>query len=377
MTEATLPRLLCVDDEPKVLAAMQRTLFGKFEVETAEGGEAGLAIIRREEPFAVVMSDMRMPGMDGAAFLAQVRSIAPDSVRILLTGQADVASSIAAINKGAIFRYLCKPCPADELLATLDEAVGHYQLLRAEKHLLETTLTASVKTLTEVLTMVAPWAFQRAAFAQACVQHALPRLGWPDGWIYTIAAALSQIGCVSIPADVIQNHAAQRNLSPMESDLLRAHPQVAHRLVSAIPRLEVAAQIILYQNGELPPNAPIEVTRGAQLLHAALQLERHRSRDKAMERPAEILREVRPQIPDYIIKTLADFRAQISESRAVRVRDLMPGWVVEEDVHSSNGMMVLAKGHELTDTAIAALQRLREANAIMDPIRVRCGVGRS
>jgi hypothetical protein len=205
------------------------------------------------------------------------------------------------------------------------------------------------------------------------VHHALPRLGWPDGWIYTVAAALSQIGCVSIPADVIQNHAAQRNLNAGESELMRAHPEVAHRLVSAIPRLELAAQIILYQNGELPPDASVEITRGAQLLHAALELERHRSRPLA---PRDILRDVQPPVPEYIIKALADFRAQISESRAVRVRDLMPGWVVEEDVHSNNGMMVLAKGHELTDTAIAALQRLREANAIKDPIRVRCSLAR-
>jgi ActR/RegA family two-component response regulator len=368
---AALPRLLCVDDEPKLLAAMQRALFGKFDVAVADGGAAGLATLQEDGPFEVVMSDMRMPGMDGATFLAKARALAPDSVRILLTGQADVASSIAAINQGAIFRYLCKPCPADQLLATLEQAVAQYRLLKAEKHLLETTLTASVKTLTEVLTMVAPSAFQRANFAQACVRHALPRLGWPDGWIYTVAAALSQIGCVSIPAEVIQNHAAKRNLDPRESELLRAHPEVAYRLVKAIPRLEVAAQIILYQNGGVPADAPVEVTRGAQLLRAALELERHRTQRTLL--PRDILADLQPPLPELIVKALADFRAQASESRAVRVRDLMAGWVVEEDVHSSNGMMVLAKGHELTDTAIAALQRLREANAIKDPIQVRCG----
>jgi CheY-like chemotaxis protein len=355
-----------------VLAAIQRTLFGQFEVEVADSGEAGLAALRRGEPFAVVMSDMRMPGMDGATFLAQVRSIAPDSVRILLTGQADLASSIAVINKGAIFRYLCKPCPAPELLATLNEAVAQYRLLRTEKHLLETTLTAAVKTLTEVLAMVAPWAFQRAAFAQACVRHALPRLGWPDGWMYTLAAALSQIGCVSIPAEVVQNHAAQRPLDPREKELMRAHPEVAYRLLKNIPRMDVVAQIILYQESTPPADASIEVTRGARLLHAALELERHRTRDRTLERRREILHELQPPVPDYIIKALADFRAQVAESRAVRVRDLIAGWVVDEDVQSSNGMMVLAKGHELTETAIAALQRLREVNAIADPIRVRC-----
>jgi hypothetical protein len=100
-----------------------------------------------------------------------------------------------------------KPCPKDELIATLNDAVRQYRLICAEKELLATTLTASVKTLTEVLAMVAPWAFQRSAFAQSCVNHALPKLEWPDEWIYTIAS-LSQIGCVGIPADIVQADAA-------------------------------------------------------------------------------------------------------------------------------------------------------------------------
>jgi CheY-like chemotaxis protein len=222
MTDTALARVLCVDDEPNVLAAIERNLFGEFEVVVAKSGEAGLDAVRWGEKFAVIVSDMRMPGMDGATFLAKAREISPDSVRILLTGQADVQSSIAAINKGAIFRYLCKPCPKDELIATLNDAVRQYRLIRAEKELLATTLTASVKTLTEVLAMVAPWAFQRSAFAQSCVIHALPKLEWPDEWIYTIAASLSQIGCVGIPADIVQADAAQRKLSEEEKTAARA-----------------------------------------------------------------------------------------------------------------------------------------------------------
>ena len=111
MSEPELPRILCVDDEPNLLAALERNLFGQFDVVTANGGEAGLAAIAEGPPFAAIVSDMRMPGMDGAAFLAAARARAPDSVRLLLTGQADATSAIAAINQGAIFRFLCKPCP--------------------------------------------------------------------------------------------------------------------------------------------------------------------------------------------------------------------------------------------------------------------------
>jgi hypothetical protein len=132
--------------------------------------------------------------------------------------------------------------------------VRQYRLICAEKELLATTLTASVKTLTEVLAMVAPWAFQRSAFAQSCVNHALPKLEWPDEWIYTIAASLSQIGCVGIPADIVQADAAQRKLTDEEKKLLLGHPEVAGRLVENIPRLELVAGIIRHQAKEPAPN---------------------------------------------------------------------------------------------------------------------------
>lgn len=371
MTDTALARVLCVDDEPNVLAAIERNLFGEFEVVVAKSGEAGLDAVRWGEKFAVIVSDMRMPGMDGATFLAKAREISPDSVRILLTGQADVQSAIAAINKGAIFRYLCKPCPKDELIATLNDAVRQYRLICAEKELLATTLTASVKTLTEVLAMVAPWAFQRSAFAQSCVIHALPKLEWPDEWIYTIAASLSQIGCVGIPADIVQADAAQRKLSEEEKKLLLGHPEVAGRLVENIPRLELVAGIIRHQAKEPAPNVPLEVLRGAHLLRAALELEKHAVRGWSLERPWEILRAATPPLPDYIIKALSDFRTNVSGVRSAHIRELLPGWVVEEDILTSNGLMVLTKGHELTDTAINALQRLLSVNAIKEPIRVR------
>ncbi|QGU86670.1 HD domain-containing phosphohydrolase [Erwinia sorbitola] len=371
MTDTALPRVLCVDDEPNVLAAMERNLFGEFDVVTALSGDAGLRTISWSEPFAVIMSDMRMPGMDGATFLAKAREVSPDSVRVLLTGQADVESSIAAINKGAIFRYLCKPCAREDLSSALNDAVNQYRLVRAEKELLATTLTASVKTMTEVLAMVAPWAFQRAAFAQSCVQHALPKLDWADGWIYTIAASLSQIGCVGIPADIMKADAAQRTLTDDEKKLLQEHPDVASRLVAGIPRLERVAEIIRHQAKEAPTSAPVEVIRGSQLLRAALELERHLARGESLERPWEVMRAARPPIPEYIIKSLSDFRANIAGVRSARIRELVPGWVVDEDILTTNGLMVLTKGHELTDTAISALQRLLAANAVREPIRVR------
>lgn len=135
-----LPRVLLVDDEPSLLLSLKLHLRRKFQVFTATSGAEGLAILQREGPFAVVVSDMRMPGMDGAAFLAQARRNHPDTIRMLLTGYADLSSAMSAVNEGYIFRFLTKPCEPDAMLRLLEAGVEQHRLLTADRQLLEQRL---------------------------------------------------------------------------------------------------------------------------------------------------------------------------------------------------------------------------------------------
>ncbi|MFC7521623.1 HD domain-containing phosphohydrolase [Xanthomonas populi] len=374
MSDPELPRILCVDDEPNLLAAVERNLLGQFDVVTANGGEAGLAAIASGPPFAAIVSDMRMPGMDGAAFLAAARARAPDSVRLLLTGQADATSAIAAINQGAIFRYLCKPCPTDELVAALEQAVALRRATLLERELLETTLAGTTRMLTEVLSMVAPWAFQRSAQLQACVSHVTAKLPWTNRWTVEVAAALSHIGCVSVPGDVIQREIAGDTLSEQEQQLVDGHPLVAHRLLAAIPRMQCVAEIVRYQALPPPADADSEVIRGAQLLRASLLLVRSLARKLPLAQAIQKLRQVEPPLPQDLIDALADLQLNTrSGIRKAKVSDLVPGWRLEQDVVSKRGMMLLAQGSELSLTSILALRNLQAAGAIVEPLLISYG----
>src|SRR5687768_872607 len=111
MANAPLPVVLCVDDEPQVLAGLSVSLRRRYEILTATSGAEALAVLARRPDVAVVVSDMRMPGMDGAAFLAKAKEIAPDAVRVLLTGYSEIDAAMNAVNQGQIFRFLTKPCP--------------------------------------------------------------------------------------------------------------------------------------------------------------------------------------------------------------------------------------------------------------------------
>jgi FixJ family two-component response regulator len=129
-------RILFVDDEPFVLDGYKRILRESFSVDTASSGEIGLATIQRNGPYAVVVSDMRMPGMSGAEFLTQVRQKSPESVRMLLTGHADLNMAIDAVNQGSIFRFLTKPCDKEELTKALHLGLVEYQTAIEQKELL-------------------------------------------------------------------------------------------------------------------------------------------------------------------------------------------------------------------------------------------------
>lgn len=122
------PRILIVDDDELILAALKRQLHSRFEVTTATDGKQALKALMSEEPYAVVVSDLRMPGMDGVTLLYLIRQAAPNTVRVLLTGKADLEAATAAINEGNIFRLLNKPCPTGMLLRALEAAVEQYRL---------------------------------------------------------------------------------------------------------------------------------------------------------------------------------------------------------------------------------------------------------
>ena len=155
-------RILYVDDEANALAAFQRQLRKDFRISTALGGEQALRIVDQHGPFAVVVCDMQMPEMNGVDLLAEVHRRSPETVRVMLTGNADQKTAIAAVNEGRIFRFLTKPCERNTLVKTLNAAIEQYRLVTAERQLLEETLNGATKLVTDVLSTIAPELFGHA-----------------------------------------------------------------------------------------------------------------------------------------------------------------------------------------------------------------------
>jgi response regulator RpfG family c-di-GMP phosphodiesterase len=233
-----LEKILCVDDEPNILQAYERALRKDFHIETAADGELALELIKSGGPYAVIVSDMRMPGMDGVQLLASARALAPETVRIMLTGNADQHTASEAVNEGHIFRFLNKPCTPETLKTSLLAGIQQYHLIRAEKDLLEKTLIGSLQMVTDILSMVNPTAFGRASRVRRLVKQLSAILKAEDAWQIEIAAMLSQIGCVTVPEETLTRAYEGKYLTTDELQMIENSPKVGHDLISRIPRLE-------------------------------------------------------------------------------------------------------------------------------------------
>ena len=274
-------KILFVDDETPVLDGYRRILYREFEIETAVGGEQGLASIRDNGPYAVVISDMRMPGMNGAEFLAKVRQTAPDTVRILLTGYASLDGAMDAVNQGNIFRFLTKPCSKEVLTAAIQAGLVQYRLVTVERELLENTLMGSIKVLTEVLSAASPEAFGRSMRIVGYVRHLVAKLALPSPWRFEAAAMLSQLGCVTLDPEFVKMSYVGDHLTPEDRVRFASHPEAAKKLLVNIPRLEPIAWMISQQLNpvikQCSPDAAApfgpDILLGARMLRLAVAMD--------------------------------------------------------------------------------------------------------
>ncbi len=128
--------ILCVDDEANVLKSLKRLFLDEeYEILTAESGKEGLILLEQHQPVQVVISDYRMPEMDGVAFFKEVHTRWPETIRIVLSGYADTAAVVAAINEGQVYRFIPKPWNDDELKVTIAKAVERYFLVETNNQL--------------------------------------------------------------------------------------------------------------------------------------------------------------------------------------------------------------------------------------------------
>jgi len=380
MAEGGAPLVLCVDDEPNVLEGLARHLRGHFRLKTSADASAALEILSKEGPFSVIVSDFRMPGMDGVTLLRKAREASPDTVRVLLTGQADMNTAIAAVNEGHIFRFLSKPCPVEDLVRSLQAAVEQHRLITAERFLLRDTLQGAIKILIEVLSLVNPFGFGRATRAKQHVSAFVHHLNIRDAWPLEVAAMLSQIGTIVLPRATVKNLYHGLPLSTEEQLMVNRIPEVSGSLISKVPRLEQVREILLYQSkqfdGAGPPGVDVTgaaIPFGARLLKIVLDFDVLKARGLAEEAALTIMKTrtgwYDPGLLDAFHETQKG-RKEAVEERTLLLKDLEEGMVFAEDVKTTTGMLLIARGHEATLSLLERVRNFSPSIGVKEPIKV-------
>jgi response regulator RpfG family c-di-GMP phosphodiesterase len=359
MNPQELPSILCVDDETRVVDGLALHLRRDYQVLTANGGHSALQLLKEKGAPAVIVSDMRMPGMDGAVLLKHVKRLYPETTRILLTGETGRDAAIAAVNEGHIFRFLTKPCPPDHLRSAIDAGVTHHRLQRAEKVLLQETLIGCIQALVDILAITNPVAFGRATRVKRLATD-LAAAGDNSGfWQLEAAAMLSQIGYISLPVELVEKLYYGKRLTPEERVLADGAPYVARRLLGRIPRLEPVMEILAASQDPKhdTPEGLIKVSAG--ILRLVLDYDAHFAQGMA---PSAAIDAIRGQMIRHdstlidSLEILVGAAVATQEISEVCVGRVTPGMVFMDDLRTSVGTVLVPRGFEVTETF---LERMR------------------
>lgn len=410
-------RVLLVDDEENILRSLQRILRREpWELTTANSGEQALAAMA-EHKYDLVISDARMPGMDGPTLLAEIRRKYPWCIRILLTGYADITSTIKAINDGQIYRYISKPWDDDELRLTIRQALAFQYSERRrlalekltrkqnkELQALNASLEDKVRERTEELKETADMldlAYQelRQSYVtttevfSALINKRLPANRQPNPKVITLvkayaeytlmgeeesrnlamAAALYNLGKLSWPDELFTAPSDLLN-KDQRLEYLK-YPVAGEQLLMALEPLKDTAKIIRHHqekwNGYGVPDRleANDIPFGARLLRLAvdfvelqfgLVLERKVTRDNAIK----LLKKYRdrlydPELTDRFIEMLIELAPDVEhEDPTILVLDtlrLKPGMVLARNLYAASGMLLLNEGKEMTAALIEKL----------------------
>jgi len=379
--EPARPRLLVVDDEPSVLLAYGRVLRTRYDLQVATRGEQALELVSRQTPpFAVAVVDLRMPDMDGIEVLRRIRSMAPDTVRVLFTGHADTQAAMNAVNDGQVFRFLVKPCMPSAFVAAIDACVEQHRLVVAERDLLERTLLEAVKVMTEVLALGNPVACSRASRLKAYVRHMAGVLRLANAWQYEAAALLSHLGCAGMSQEMLERAFSRQPLSPAERAQVERLPLVSAALIAHVDRLKAVAEMIARQRetveakvfaGGVPQVDPVVL--GSQLLKVATAFDDELAAGRTAQDAIRYLRRNPAKYPPPLVEALlgmpiAESTEIVEEVTAAELSTLM---VLDQPLVAATGLILAPAGLGVTPALVHLARSYAATVGIVEPIRVR------
>jgi hypothetical protein len=259
------------------------------------------------------------------------------------------------------------------LIANLEAGIRQYELINAEKELLEQTLKGSIEALVDILALTNPTGFSRAERIKYYVGQSVESLKLHNGWKYEVAAMLSQIGYVTIPTEIMEKSLAGEALTDDEQHMLANHAKESCQMIEKIPRLEEVSQMIALKDrvDDCDANGD-SVIMGAQLLHVVTEFDKLLSRGMRAYQALHSMRESSTPFSNDILKSLEGVQPPSLEKTIcfIQISDLRTGMVLAEDIRSNSNAMIVSKGQKVNTLMRRRLENFLQQKAIDGKVRV-------
>lgn len=384
VSEKPAPRILVVDDETRLLNALRRVLPRSWEIATESDPLEAVARMQREKDFSVVMTDYKMPHMNGLQLLKEAKRHLPQAIRLMLTGYADLETALAAVNDGLVFRILTKPCDRDTIVLGLRAAVVQYQLVQSERELLEETLKGTVELLVDLQALQTPDVCHLNNQLRSLSLEVAQILGARDIWAIEVAAILAHLGLFACPQNFARKYLTGQPLDKEERTTLEQIPQISARMVSHIPRLEPVAEIIALHRRHFDSPAAMGEERkgksiplGARILHAVNDYLRLEKSGAERSLCLYTLRHATGYYDPDVLTALESVVAQRtqttakpSQKRYLSLEELKAGMRLAEDLCSTDGLLLLPAGLEMQLNHLARMQNFARTIGVRTPVVV-------
>lgn len=355
-------RALLVDDVANVLASFKRNLRGQFAFDVADSGMAALKMLSETE-YAVLVTDMQMPEMDGLALLKVVKKRFPNVVRIMLTGNGDLQTAVDAVNEGDVFRFVSKPCSVDVLRSVITAGFRQHQLLMSEKVLLNDTVSGVVNVLSEVIGLVNPGTVTRNVQVKNYMMQLVRQMGLKPSWTFEPMIELSRLGAILTPS-IEADRDTTSAMSQAEAELMEQHAGLAHDLLAQIPRFESISRSILYQDkcfdGQGFPNDDVkgeDIPFGARMLKVVNDFLDLRDAEMSF---SDAIKHMHGEQTKYDKRILEAFNALLFQQHdvlQVSLEEIDVGMVVAEPLMTASGRRLAPSGQVITASFRQLLSR--------------------
>lgn len=370
-------KCMFVDDDTNLLSALKRQLETQFNIETCSSPERALGLITNDPEFNVVVTDYKMPVLNGVEFLRTIHDKAPTVLGIMLTGAGDVQMASEAINEANVFRFLTKPCSAVQLTKAISEAFARVQQLKTEHDLLEGTLAGCVKILTDILAVVDPVGFEQGRSIRAEARDIAIRMNEPKVWEVELAAMLLDLGTLVLPTPLIIKLRSSQQLTEHESKLWSRVPEVGAKFVSRVPRLEGVAELIKHSRTPIRLDKTNPVPLGASLLSVLKDVQRLTEKGMTKHEALRALELMRDRYDPTIIKVVGQYYNDTNplpvapNFAPIELKDLKVGQTVAQDIHTKDGVLLVKTGTVLDEMLIERVCNYHSFVGLADPIMIQ------